>query len=256
MKENFRSSYKYIDAMNLFFTAFPPNFETFNMPGEVEYQYINFPQIGARTLNEITDADTESGLLPMNIEMYQAKPDMNKRFMRDIQGLLKGNTTIRIPDPKEPSGYRKVRASDIGVLVRTKKQANSIKKLLSKYGIPAVKIDDANIFETIEAEQILYLLEAFNERTPNKIKRALLATFINIQSNTIVNIDTDIITEKFKTYNDIFEKKGVYHALKSSCSCSSSFSNDDSFFSTFHINIHLSNSEHVATILLSLETTN
>ena len=215
MKENFRSSYKYIDAMNLFFTAFPPNFETFNMPGEVEYQNINFPQIGARTLNEITDADTESGLLPMNIEMYQAKPDMNKRFMRDIQGLLKGNTTIRIPDPKEPSGYRKVRASDIGVLVRTKKQANSIKKLLSKYGIPAVKIDDANIFETIEAEQILYLLEAFNERTPNKIKRALLATFINIQSNTIVNMDTDIITEKFKTYNDIFEKKGVYHALKS-----------------------------------------
>jgi exodeoxyribonuclease V beta subunit len=215
MKENFRSSYKYIDAMNLFFTAFPPNFETFNMPGEVEYQNINFPQIGARTLNEITDADTESGLLPINIEMYQAKPDMNKRFMRDIQGLLKGNTTIRIPDPKEPSGYRKVRASDIGVLVRTKKQANSIKKLLSKYGIPAVKIDDANIFETIEAEQILYLLEAFNERTPNKIKRALLATFINIQSNTIVNMDTDIITEKFKTYNDIFEKKGVYHALKS-----------------------------------------
>jgi exodeoxyribonuclease V beta subunit len=215
MKENFRSSYKYIDAMNLFFTAFPPNFETFNMSGEVEYQNINFPQIGARTLNEITDADTESGLLPMNIEMYQAKPDMNKRFMRDIQGLLKGNTTIRIPDPKEPSSYRKVRASDIGVLVRTKKQANSIKKLLSKYGIPAVKIDDANIFETIEAEQILYLLEAFNERTPNKIKRALLATFINIQSNTIVNIDTDIITEKFKTYNDIFEKKGVYHALKS-----------------------------------------
>ena len=215
MKENFISSYKYIDAMNLFFTAFPPNFETFNMPGEVEYQNINFPQIGARTLNEITDADTESGLLPMNIEMYQAKPDMNKRFMRDIQGLLKGNTTIRIPDPKEPSGYRKVRASDIGVLVRTKKQANSIKKLLSKYGIPAVKIDDANIFETIEAEQILYLLEAFNERTPNKIKRALLATFINIQSNTIVNMDTDIITEKFKTYNDIFEKKGVYHALKS-----------------------------------------
>lgn len=215
MKENFRSSFNYIDAMNLFFTAFPPNFETFNMPGEVEYQNINFPQIGARTLNEITDADTESGLLPINIEMYQAKPDMNKRFMRDIQGLLKGNTTIRIPDPKEPSGYRKVRASDIGVLVRTKKQANSIKKLLSKYGIPAVKIDDANIFETIEAEQILYLLEAFNERTPNKIKRALLATFINIQSNTIVNMDTDIITEKFKTYNDIFEKKGVYHALKS-----------------------------------------
>ena len=215
MKENFRSSYKYIDAMNLFFTAFPPNFETFNMPGVVEYQNVNFPQIGARTLNEITDANTESELLPINIEMYQAKPDMNKRFMRDIKELLKGNTTIKIPDPKESSGYRKVRASDIGVLVRTKKQANSIKKLLSKYGIPAVKIDDANIFETIEAEQILYLLEAFNERTPNKIKRALLATFINIQSNTIVNLDTDIITEKFKAYNDIFEKKGVYHALKS-----------------------------------------
>jgi exodeoxyribonuclease V beta subunit len=216
MKENFRSSSMYIDAMNLFFTAFPPDFETFNMPGEVEYQNINFPQIGARTLNEIMDTDTESDLLPMNIEMYQAKPDMYKRFMRDIQGLLKGNTTIKIPDAKETTTeYRKVRASDIGVLVRTKKQANSIKKLLSKYGIPAVKIDDANIFETIEAEQILYLLEAFNERTPNKIKRALLATFINIQSNNIVNMDTDIITEKFKTYNDIFEKKGVYHALKS-----------------------------------------
>lgn len=215
MKENFRSSLKYIDAMNLFFTPFPPSFETFNMPGEVEYQNISFPHSGARTLNEITDANTESGLLPMNIEMYKAKPDMNKRFMRDIQGLLKGNTTIRIPDPKEPSGYRKVRASDIGVLVRTKKQANSIKKLLSKYGIPAVKIDDANIFETIEAEQILYLLEAFNDRSPNKIKRALLATFINIQSDTIINMDTDLITEKFKIYNDIFEKKGVYHALKS-----------------------------------------
>ena len=215
MKENFRSSYKYIEAMNLFFTPFSPNFETFNMPGVVEYQNINFPQIGARTLNEITDTDTESALAPLNIEMYQAKPDMYKRFMRDIQGLLKGNTTIKIPDPKESSGYRKVRASDIGVLVRTKKQANSIKKLLSKYGIPAVKIDDANIFETIEAEKILYLLEAFNERTPNKIRRALLATFINIQSNTIVDVDTDIITEKFKTYNDIFEKKGVYHALKS-----------------------------------------
>ena len=215
MEENYRSSANYIDAMNIFFKNIPTVFETFNLPKQVEYMPINFPVNDARTLGELIDSTSETQLEPISIELYQNKKDQKKRFIRDIQELLSSTSTIRIPDHKSNNHLEKVKPSDIGVLVKKNKEALLIKKLLNKYGIPAVIINDSNIFETFEAEQILYLLEAFTERTPNKIKRALLTTFIDINSTSIQLIDADVITEKFKLYNDIFEKRGVYHALKS-----------------------------------------
>lgn len=215
MEENYRSSSKYIDAMNVFFRNIPGVFETFNLPTQVEYMPINFPLNNARTLGELSDISNEDQLEPIQIEMYQNKKDQRKRFIRDIKDLLTIDSTIRIPDNIIPGTTRPVKPSDIGILVKKNKDALLIKKLLNKYGIPAIIIDDSNIFETHEAEQILYILEAFTERTPNKIKRALLTTFIKVDHKSINLIDTDIITEKFKVYNDIFEKKGVFHALKS-----------------------------------------
>lgn len=226
MEENYRSSSKYIDAMNVFFKDFPGVFDTFNLRGQVEYMPINFPVNDARTLGELTDTTSEKQLEPIQIEYYQNKKDQKKRFIRDIKDLLKTNSSFRIPNNTNPVTTRQVKPSDIGVLVKKNKDALLIKKLLNKYGIPAVIIDDSNIFETFEAVEILYLLEAFTERTPNKIKRALLTTFINVNNKSINLIDTDTITEKFKVYNDIFEKKGVYHALKS-------------FFSEFNIQHYL-----------------
>ncbi len=211
MKENFRSSKRMIEAMNLYFkeTDVPG---IFLMDDAVRYIDVNYPA-EPKTKGELLDDARKVPHVPIEISVGDVKRTVKKRMMVQLAGLIGVNAPARIPDPSEPEGNRKVRYSDIGILVRYNKEAREIKALLSKYGIPAIQIDDADIFDSDEAEWMLYLLTAILDRRPDSIRRVMFSSTTGLTYDKVGRMDLDKITAILKNCHDILLSKGIYSAV-------------------------------------------
>ncbi len=61
---------------------------------------------------------------------------------------------------------RPVRASDISVLVRSRQEAAQVRDALTLLEIPSVYLSNRDsVFETLEAQEMLWLLQAVMART-------------------------------------------------------------------------------------------
>jgi exodeoxyribonuclease V beta subunit len=211
MKENFRSSKRMIDSMNVYFQEIE-GFDVFLLNGNVRYINVAYPE-QPKTSGELLDVSAKTPDLPIEIHVSQNKSELKKRLMGQLSGLVGTQAKARMPDPLEPEGYRKVRYSDIGILVRKNSEAREIKRLLSNFGIPSIQIDETSIFDTDEAELILYLLVAFLDRSPNNIKRAIFSPLTGLKHGDVGKIDLDLVTETFRKCHDAFLTKGVFSAV-------------------------------------------
>jgi exodeoxyribonuclease V beta subunit len=211
MKENFRSSKRMIDAMNAYFQEVG-DFDVFLLNGDVRYIDVGYPD-QPKTSGELLDVSATTPDVPIEIQVSRNKSELKKRLMGQLAGLIGTQAKARIPDPHAPEGHRKVRYSDIGVLVRKNNEAREIKRLLSNFGIPSIQIDETSIFETDEAELILYLLVAFLDRSPNNIKRALFSPLTGLKHGEVDKLDLDVVTETFRKCHDAFVSNGVFSAV-------------------------------------------
>src|SRR5690606_23264479 len=106
-----------------------------------------------------------------------------------------------------------IKPSDIGVLVRTRKEAQGMKAALSRIGIPAVTVTDARILQSPEAQELVYVLDAIISHTRAKVNRALTTSFINWTPEEILSLDEDLVIERFRNYLLKWQKNGIYSAL-------------------------------------------
>lgn len=207
MNVNYRSAAPLIEAMNRFFLP-EPDFDTFYFGNNVDnIRY--FP---------VESPETErKGLL-----LYQGRPDIplsvfegkNKDAIqygvaKQIQALL----TDADYQITENSHQRRIRPSDIGILVRSNKDSLGIKNYLAQQGIPAVTINDARILGTVEALEVLYLLEAIWEPTLAAINRALLSGFCSFNTEQLRQLDEEKVLSFFQQYKETWTKDGVYPSL-------------------------------------------
>lgn len=82
-----------------------------------------------------------------------------------------------------------VRAGDICVLVRTRRQASLIKKELAKISVSSVFISRDNIFNTAIASDFLRLLHAIHEpQSETKVRAALTTVFFNQSLQSLQNL--------------------------------------------------------------------
>ncbi|MFZ9661003.1 MAG: UvrD-helicase domain-containing protein, partial [Chitinophagaceae bacterium] len=209
MKENFRSSEKFIDSLNIFFESVNDPFHFEGDSDRLEYEHIYYPK-SPKTKGELIGVDA-----PLTIVRSESEHTALAGMMTHLKELLSADSNIYIPDTLEKDGRRKIKPSDIGILVRTGNQAREIKYLLSTYKIPAVKIDDANILETSEAKNMLQLLIALTDRNPGNIRRALISSFTKHTHESINGIEMDKCSEQFRIYHDHFIKDGVYKSVMS-----------------------------------------
>lgn len=203
MNRNYRSSAPLISAMNNFFLP-TPDFDTFYFKGEedvIEYQEVESPAQNTKGLfykNNVADAPISIYKLPNTEQLVEA--------VGAQVALLLQPGSYRIED--EP-----IRPSDIGILVRSRRQGMDVKAALARLGIPAVTIDDAKVLQTEEATYLLYLMEAMTDPDRSSINRALLSSFTGLTVAEILILDDEVTLGLFSNYKNRWTQDGIYTAL-------------------------------------------
>lgn len=211
MNVNYRSTPDLIEGMNRFFLP-KENFDTFAFEGEKSQ--INYIKVDAPKNSSKGNLTFENQkCVPISISLYKNKAVVYENLSLQILDLLT-NENYLIPDLSS-NEMRRVRPSDIAILVRSKKDGVEIKSELSKLGIPSVSIDDSKVLQSDEAKEILYVLEAFIHHNRANLNRALMTNYIGWNTDKIQILDEEKLVEKFRLYNEKWRNDGIYSALKS-----------------------------------------
>ncbi|HGO4251847.1 TPA: exodeoxyribonuclease V subunit beta [Klebsiella pneumoniae] len=116
---------------------------------------------------------------------------------------------------------RPVQASDITVLVRNRLEAAQVREALQTLGIPSVYLSNRDsVFETLEAQELLWLLQAvLAQERENTLRSALATSMFGLTALDIENLNQDeqawdALVEEFSEYRQIWRQRGVMPMLR------------------------------------------
>ncbi|WP_312691726.1 exodeoxyribonuclease V subunit beta [Kosakonia sp.] len=116
---------------------------------------------------------------------------------------------------------RPVKASDITVLVRSRHEASLIRDALTLLNIPSVYLSNRDsVFETPEAQELLWLLQAVLAPERESTLRSALATSMlgltarDIEALNLDELQWDAVVEEFSRYRELWQKRGVMPMLR------------------------------------------
>ncbi|HBQ4001196.1 TPA: exodeoxyribonuclease V subunit beta [Klebsiella pneumoniae] len=116
---------------------------------------------------------------------------------------------------------RPVQASDITVLVRNRLEAAQVREALQTLGIPSVYLSNRDsVFETQEAQELLWLLQAvLAPERENTLRSALATSMFGLTALDIENLNQDeqawdALVEEFSEYRQIWRQRGVMPMLR------------------------------------------
>ena len=116
---------------------------------------------------------------------------------------------------------RPVQASDITVLVRNRLEAAQVREALQTLGIPSVYLSNRDsVFETLEAQELLWLLQAvLAPERENTLRSALATSMFGLTALDIENLNQDeqawdALVEEFSEYRQIWRQRGVLPMLR------------------------------------------
>lgn len=215
MNHNYRSAGLYIDAMNVFFSVD----DAFHFKGNE--QTIDYIKVDSPTPNNkgnlLNGSDLET---PITLTKLNNKDVIAVAVANQISEILKPNSPfvilsepVTLSEAKNPNP-RPIKPSDIGILVRNKKDGKKIQAQLSKLGIPSVAIIEAKILQSAEAINMLYFLMAVADISRSNINRALLSPFTRFGKTEILALDIQQATELFRKYQTLWETDGIFTTIK------------------------------------------
>ena len=116
---------------------------------------------------------------------------------------------------------RPVSASDISVLVRSRQEAALVRDALTLLAIPSVYLSNRDsVFETLEAQEMLWILQAvMNPERENTLRSALATSMMGLNALDIETLNGnenawDEVVEEFTGYRQIWQKRGVMPMLR------------------------------------------
>ncbi len=211
MNTNHRSAKTYIDAMNDFFMP-TPDFDTFffkndsTIPNAISYIKVDSPNPNTKGQLLCNDKPMD----PIRVSTH----DNKKLLRKSVKGIVTDLFTPGKYKIDKDGVKRDIRPSDIGILVKSNKDALALKLLLASLRIPSITIDDTRLLATKEAQQIFYILEAVNKISRANINRALMSDIGGYTDAQLLASDEESILAQFRTYQESWAKQGVYTMLK------------------------------------------
>ena len=205
MNKNYRSTANYIQAMNDFFQPTDSEFDAFKSD-QMKYYVVEAPPT-ARTGHLLYN---NHPLNPLRIICSSTKNDILNKTAHLVRKLLKEKSF----EIKKEGVSERIKANQIGILVRTKSQGKSIRQYLSKYGIAAITVSDDKIFESSEAVELWYVLQAVFEIKTGAINRALLTKIVGLNWNELSKLDLEKTIQQFRAYQEAWKTTGVYKMLR------------------------------------------
>lgn len=208
MNTNYRSSEKMIGAMNDFFLPVP-GFDMFEFNSDDEMEGIRYVPVNSPSPNTkgslLKAGQEESGI---SIIRKKNDDELMSLLQQQMYDLFEGPYTI-----SERGLTRPVHPSDIGILVRSHSQAKKVKESLSKIGITAVEVSEKKIFNSLQAKEIVFVLEAIRDVSRSNINKALLTSFTRFKIEDFKTTDDEKLIERFRAYKNCWNESGVYVAM-------------------------------------------
>lgn len=146
---------------------------------------------------------------PLTVFKLQHEADSAAAAARQVWLLLKPDEYSYFTEGQREA----VKHSDIGILVRKKREAKAVKLALAKLCIPAITIDETKLLETDEARYLLYWLQACLDPQAGNINRALLSPFTSFTADCLLQRNEDEDSRLFRGYQHLLHNKGIYKAL-------------------------------------------
>ena len=211
MNVNYRSSVAYIDAMNAFFLP-QKDFDTFAFKEDaalkdaISYIQVEAPRGASKGMLLYKGAET----YPLQLSSHANKKELQQAIRQILIHLFTpGNFELVEKD----KGARALRPSDLGILVRSKKEAKFIKMILAQLRIPSVTIDESKLLASEDALHLYYILNAVFDCSRSAINKALLTPLGGYTDTSILHTDEEALLMQFKCYQDTWKDKGVYVML-------------------------------------------
>ena len=133
-----------------------------------------------------------------------------------LQQGQSGTALLRCGDEELP-----VSAADITVLVRSRREAQLIKDALNQLAIPSVFLSNRDsVFDTPEARELLWLLQAVLSPEKERLLRSALASGLfglNAPEMDELNHDEtawDALVDEFAGYGQVWQQQGVLPMLR------------------------------------------
>lgn len=208
MNTNYRSTPRLVQALNRFFLP-TEEFDTFHFgDADSAIRYMKVEAAGGLEKDLFYDAEKHH---PIVIEKGSAYPEIKESVARKIFELLNDEKyTIQAGDEK-----RRIRPSDIGVLVANNSFGKDIKELLNKRNIPAIIMNDDKIMQSAEATALFHVLKAMHNPAIENVNAALVNRFTGKSASEVISLKGDALVELFRNYKAKWESGGVNQALAS-----------------------------------------
>ena len=202
MNRNFRSTPALLDALNVFFSIENPFLNDHFGYVAVESGTGGHPQ-GVCIPGQLAGNPAHNAA----IQIYDAqiKGEIPAMLVRLLAALL---------DPHTRLNQREVQPADIAILVRTNSEGQKIKGILARHGIPAVNIDETNVFESSEAEYLAYILETVIDISWKGVNKALLNPLTAWNDQMLLSKNADRLVSRFKVYQTIWNEKGIFAMVR------------------------------------------
>ncbi|HSI69399.1 MAG TPA: UvrD-helicase domain-containing protein, partial [Gillisia sp.] len=201
MDKNYRSSTAYVTAIEEFYNRCDDPFNTANSGLD-----LNFISVEAHNSSSTGLKKDAYELKALQIFDGETKTKIKPKIPKLVHEILEGGYLLNGKDVKN---------SDIGILVRTNKEAAQIKGLLADAGIHAITIDDNQVFrDSQEAKSLRYILQAVLETKTANINKALLNTFTGYSAKKVAEISKEDLLDIFRVYREKWTKSGVYPMVK------------------------------------------
>ena len=201
MEKNFRSSGAFLAAVEEFFRRCNDPFHTAN--SELDLNFISV-QAHDDSIIGLTKAADE--LKALQIFDGETKAKIKPKVPRLVREILEDDYLLN---------GKKVKNSDIGILVRTNKEAAQIKGLLADAAIHSITINDNQVFQdSQEAKSLRYILQAVLEIKEANINKALLNAFTGYNSKEVAERNKEDLLDVFRGYREKWNKSGVYPMVK------------------------------------------
>ncbi len=236
LEKNYRSSPLLVQAVQTVFSLADHPFV---------YDRIGLPRVKSpdSAQNRLIEADcpvpplqicfVERRRLPLDkngwISRETAEKEVPRVVARDILGLLASSMSLQALERKTP-GRRPLHPGDVAVLVRTNRQARQIQQALSADGIPSYLAGAGSVWDSRQALDLRDILWAvYRSRERDGIPAALCTSVFGFSAADIRDLIRDEarytrMQEQFRSYRDLWEKKGVAAMIMAL------FHSEDAFF--------------------------
>ncbi len=175
LTRNFRSAPELIRAVN---TVFGRREKPFGI-GRINYE-------AAVPAEQAVDSGTPGMVLwhlPLSAEPVVTPPMSRQAAVDTISSAVAGEIARLLNDPENP-----LAAESIAVLTRSHRQAQQVKKALDGVNVPAVLHSAGNVFDTSEAGQLRFLLQAVLEPSDAvRVRTALSTDLLGVRAADLVD---------------------------------------------------------------------